>query len=116
MKQLVWNSRRDGGIELEVTRRDGSKCHEGSINQLVADDDGQLFSIGKSSILLFTCLRQSQPQVYKLSLKIVCMLLCPCWWRPTDVGSTNIHLVLVTDIVMARLDKIFNLLQLPFRE
>ena len=67
MKQLVWNSRRDGGIELEVTRRDGSKCHEGSINQLVADDDGQLFSIGKSSILLFTCLRQSQAQVYKSS-------------------------------------------------
>ena len=54
MKQLVWNSRRDGGIELEVTRRDGSKCHEGSINQLVADDDGQLFTIGNSSILLFT--------------------------------------------------------------
>ena len=52
LKQLVWNGRRDGGIELEVTRRDGSKCHEGSINQLVAGEDGELITIGKS-ILIF---------------------------------------------------------------
>ena len=42
----MWNGRRDGGIELEVTRRDGSKCHEGSINQLVAGEDGELITIG----------------------------------------------------------------------
>ena len=28
--------------------RDGSKCHEGSINQLVAGEDGELVTIGKS--------------------------------------------------------------------
>ena len=48
MKQLVWSGRRDGLIELEVTMRDGSKCHEGSINQLVAGEDGELVTIGKS--------------------------------------------------------------------
>ena len=48
MKQLVWSGRRDGLIELEVTMRDGSKCHEGAINQLVAGEDGELVTIGKS--------------------------------------------------------------------
>ena len=48
MRQLVWSGRRDGLIELEVTMRDGSKCHEGSINQLVAGEDGELVTIGKS--------------------------------------------------------------------
>ncbi len=41
---LIWDSGR-GKIELEVTRRDGSNCHDGSINQLVAGE-GELITIG----------------------------------------------------------------------
>jgi len=39
----VWE---DGHIQLEVTRKDGSSCHEGQINQLVAEE-GELITIGK---------------------------------------------------------------------
>ncbi len=38
----VWE---DGHIQLEVTRKDGSSCHEGQINQLVAEE-GELITIG----------------------------------------------------------------------
>ena len=39
----VWE---DGHIQLEVTRKDGSSCHEGQINQLIAEE-GELITIGK---------------------------------------------------------------------
>ena len=56
-KQLVWTAQRDGRIELEVTRRDGSKCHEGAINQLVADEEETLITIGKPILCTFGILR-----------------------------------------------------------
>ena len=39
---LIWE---DGRIQLEITRKDGSSCHEGSINQVVAEE-GELITIG----------------------------------------------------------------------
>ena len=40
---LVWE---EGHIQLEVTRKDGSTCHDGQINFLVAQE-GELITIGK---------------------------------------------------------------------
>ena len=39
---LVWE---DGHIQLEVCRKDGSSCHEGQINIIVAQE-GELITIG----------------------------------------------------------------------
>jgi hypothetical protein len=42
---LIWSSK-TGRVELEVTRKDESNCHDGSINQLVAGE-GELITIGR---------------------------------------------------------------------
>ena len=39
---LVWEQ---GHIQLEVTRKDGSTCHDGQINYIVAEE-GELITIG----------------------------------------------------------------------
>ena len=44
---LVWE---EGHIQLEVTRKDGSTCHDGQINFLVAQE-GELITIGKNIYL-----------------------------------------------------------------
>ena len=41
---MVWE---EGHIQLEVTRKDGSTCHDGQINFLVAQE-GELITIGKN--------------------------------------------------------------------
>ena len=46
---LVWE---EGHIQLEVTRKDGSTCHDGQINFLVAQE-GELITIGKYIIWEF---------------------------------------------------------------
>ena len=46
----VWE---DGHIQLEVTRKDGSSCHEGQINQLVAEE-GELITIGNKQPPIFS--------------------------------------------------------------
>ena len=43
---LIWE---DGRIQLEITRKDGSSCHDGPINQIVAEE-GELITIGMYSI------------------------------------------------------------------
>ena len=39
---LVWE---EGYIQLEVTRKDGSSCHEGQINHIIAEE-GELITVG----------------------------------------------------------------------
>lgn len=40
---LIWNQ---GKIELEISKKDGSKCHDGSINHILAEE-GELITIGR---------------------------------------------------------------------
>ena len=67
----MWSAQRDGRIEFEVTRRDGSKCHEGAINQLVAYEEETLFTIGKSILDTFGSTVQL---VHKLSVLNQCQV------------------------------------------
>ena len=39
---LIW---REGDVFLEITRKDGTRCHEGQINQIVVEE-GELITIG----------------------------------------------------------------------
>ena len=41
---LVWEN---GRIRLEFKRKDGTSCHDGPINQIVADE-GELITIGST--------------------------------------------------------------------
>lgn len=45
---LLW---KDRFVQVEICRKDGSKCHEGSINHLVVGE-GELVSIGKMNLIL----------------------------------------------------------------
>ncbi|XP_059096282.1 cilia- and flagella-associated protein 44-like [Tigriopus californicus] len=44
---LLW---KDRYVQVEISRKDGSKCHEGSINHLVVGE-GELVSIGSDGMI-----------------------------------------------------------------
>ena len=46
---LVWEN---GRIRLEFKRKDGTSCHDGPINQIVADE-GELITIGSTKRKFF---------------------------------------------------------------